>query len=179
MLLFIDLITLPTLTYFDTCFYSHYHLRIAPHVPPQVAAPAQAQGTNKHAAAVHLTAALNAGIVRTLFAVVAVVAVVLLLIVFVSTIQHHLGTTHHSRSTLEPTSETTTSYTTCIVQLLVYVLLIVVFVVLRLGTLRIYGTDDSGEVVHNHKETDERVFEVSNWFVLTSNSLLSCEIYES
>ena len=37
-----------------------------------------------------------------------------------------------------------------------------VFLALRLGTLRIYSTgqSDNNSVVYNHRETDERVFEV-------------------
>lgn len=60
------------------------------------------------------------------------------------------------------------------VRMLTYLLIVVAFVALRLGTLRIYSSSDAnnntnsvfygaagaGGVAYNHRETDERVFEV-------------------
>jgi len=141
---------------------------VAPHIAPQATTTTSAQANNPfdHKPELHHTAVLNATIVCVLFAAAAAIALLVLVIVFYSAVQHHLNSTHHSRLTRESANSATvpTTYTTYLVQLLVYVLIIVVFVAMRLGTLRIYSTDENGGVVYNHKETDERVFDVSMSF---------------
>eukprot|EP01032_Pedospumella_encystans_P011897 gene11897-13800_t len=138
---------------------------------PHTASPAsnvQPGSSDKHK--LHPTVVFNILMVRMLFVSAAVVSVLILIAVFYSTLQHHLQ--QHKRlvassrsdvtnSTTDPAS-LTISYTTYLVQALVYMLIVTVFVGMRLGTLRIHSTTDpldSAQVVYNHRETDERVFE--------------------
>eukprot|EP01032_Pedospumella_encystans_P015032 gene15031-17232_t len=81
------------------------------------------------------------------------------------TTKQKLLTPHSHSDATDSTVDTaipTISYTTYLVQALVYMFIVTVFVGIRLGTLRIYSTtdpQDPTQVVYNHRETDERVFE--------------------
>lgn len=109
--------------------------------------------------------------VRMLFVGAAVVSMLVLITVVYATLQQHLlqhkllsacSRSDATNSTID-TIFSTTSYATYLVQTLVYMLIVTVFVGMRLGTLRIYSTTDPldpTQVVYNHRETDERVFEV-------------------
>ncbi len=99
------------------------------------------------------------------------------MVVFYSTLQNHIQyqlqsvTSSDNHVPTLPSADSTTSsiFATCLVQALVYTLIVIVFVGMRLGTLRIYSTTDPHdptEVVYNHRETDERVFEVNFLVVL-------------
>ena len=106
-----------------------------------------------------------------MFVSAAVVTVLILIAVFYSTQQLHLlqqklfmasSLCDATRSTADHAS-LTINYIAFLVQKLVYILIVTVFVGMRLGTLRIHSTtdpQDPTQVVYNHRETDERVFEV-------------------
>lgn len=121
----------------------------------------------------HPTAVFNVTLVQILFAGAALVSVLLLIVAYYSTLRSHLHQRQQlllSRPTVGTPAQTmdvnnthASNYAVCIVQALVYAFIVLFFVAIRLGTLRIYSTVDPlnpTEVVYNHRETDERVFEV-------------------
>ena len=152
-----------SLTFCSSLFYTAPALSPAQHTASP-ASSVQPGSSDRHK--LHSTVALNIQMVRVLFVIAAVASVIVLVIVFYSTLQHNLLTPHSLSDTADSNVDTgipTTSYAPYLVQTLVYMLIVTVFVGVRLGTLRIYSTTDpldSAQVVYNHRETDERVFEV-------------------
>lgn len=132
---------------------------------------------------VHPTAAHNVYIMRGCFALVAGLAALILMVAVYGTIQIHIlsssqlklqTTTTVSTSTTTTTTTTTSRHAYLYILLLglVYTLIIALFVAMRLGTLRVQSATESG-IVYNHRETDERVFEVCVHLCLDFDYMLS------
>lgn len=143
---------------------------------PPTASDTQTNNSETHKT--HPTIVYNVHLVRVVFMVVAVVSALVLVVVFYSTLQTHFQQQQLLTPKLSISATTmitnnqvaTTSYTTCLIQALVYTLIVIVFIATRLGTLRVYSTTnplDASEVVYNHRETDERVFEVCILYIST------------